>query len=101
MIEPPCAAPMNSLGSNQLEYRKHEDDLRNEGAKKCKRADNRAPDRVDNCVRESRPEIERAGKSGHAGRYVEKLSDYDEWRKDNEIFNGVHVGGHQPLRPTT
>src|SRR3984893_19493694 len=101
MIKPPRAAGSNDLHSDQLEYRKHEDDLGNEAAKKCKRANNRASYRVDNCVREPRPEIQRAGKSGNTGRNVEKLCDHDQWRKDDKVLNGVHVRRHRSLRPTT
>jgi hypothetical protein len=90
---------LRAIHSNQLEYRKHEDNLRNEAAKKCKRANNRAPDRVDNCVREPRPEIQCACKSGNTGRNVEKLCDHDQWRKDDKVLNGVHVRRHQSLRP--
>ena len=52
MIEPPRVSGNEAFHSNKLEYGKHEDHLRDEPAKKCKRANYRASDRVDNGVRE-------------------------------------------------
>jgi hypothetical protein len=65
----------NSRVSNQLENRQHEDDLRHESAGESKGACNRNPQRVDDDVREPRPEIQRTGENRGSSGNVEVLCD--------------------------
>src|SRR5215472_18125541 len=85
--------------SDQLEDREHEKCLREETAGKGQRTQHWYAERIDDAVRQARPEIKRAGESGRGGGDAQRAGRQNQRRKDYQVFDGVGMRGHQAARP--
>jgi uncharacterized membrane protein len=88
-----------SLGLHQLEDCQRQRCLREEADKPHQRPKHGNAGRVDDGVRQPRPEIDVAGDHGRRARIVDGVEDQHQRRKDDQVLDRVVVGEHHPVCP--
>ena len=81
------------------EHREYERDLRKKADGEGERAENRHAHRVEDDVRQPRPEIDRAGNDGVLGRVALCVKNEHQRRENDEVLDGIGVREIEPLRP--
>ena len=93
------SAPRRCRGFTPSENRQHQHHLRDETDREGERAHHRNADRVDDGVREPRPEIDGAGGHRRRRRVASRIEDQHQRREDDQILDCIGVREIQPLRP--